>query len=941
MAQNNAAEELEEVIVTGSYIKGTPTDAPSPVSVVDRAELEQRGTPSVIDIVQSFSFSSGTENQSNQFASNNTQGTANINLRGLGLSRTLVLMNGRRMVTASMPANDGSAFVDINTIPALAIQRIEVLKDGAAATYGSDAIAGVANFNTRGDFEGLEFSGSFTDVDGSDGDFELGAIWGVAGDNYNWVTSIGYNERTELPNSERLDIITPRVDTLPTPVTFAVGAPAGLTLFGQSSTGNPGSFIPISAAAAADGVSELDAFLSTTRGFNPGLRAGLVRDPNCEAAGGVVSTSNRCGFNFVPFSNLIEDEERLQLFSELRYSLSDTTTFYGEVLYANTDIPNFKTSPSFPPAVETDPSRYIAPDHPGLVRFLSENPGIMTGGAPNAGLPPLTADFSGGAVFLGRPIGVTGPAEEGTREQTTYRFLAGLEGEFANGMTYNTSLMYSENEFNGTAIDTVTSRYSEALAGLGGPDCTGTTPGENGCLYYNPFSSAIPGSPNFDAALANSPELLEWLVDEVDQTNTSSLLVFEAVFTGQVGEFNGEPLGYAVGLQYRDEELDVDFKGLGDIDENPGVVNPLSGGRPGVFTFVRGGTDSTVDQDVYALFGELAVPLAENLDLQLALRYEDYGGNIGDSIDPKVALRWDINEMLTLRGSASTTFRAPSLNQNTGQSTALEFNGRELAFKAVDRIGNPDLDPEEAVTFNVGAIIRPSDFSEITLDYWSFSFSDPIVREDPNALITDVAAQNEGNICGFSDQIECDGLGRIARITTNFVNGPDIETNGIDLSAVYNLAEYWTFGLDLTYVNEYEVDPFQGRGSFDAAGSLNAATFVRPIPELKGAFNVNFNMENHNVRFITSYIDSYTDNASDVLLGTVFEDAIFNREIDSHVTYDLFYTFTFNEDDTVLSASVINLSDEDPPEVRADLRYDAQTHNAFGRMIKVGFKHRL
>ena len=236
-------EMLEEVIVTGSFIKGAATDAPSPVSVINRENLLQQGSPSTIDIVANLPFSSGTENQTNQFASGNTAGTANINLRGLGLSRTLVLMNGRRMVTAAAQANDGSAFVDINTIPALAINRIEVLKDGAAATYGSDAVAGVANFNTRHNFVGVEISGSYQDIDGSDGDYDLGGIWGIEGDRFNLVTSVGYRARTELPNTERLSDIRPRVDTLSAAESgnislLAIGMPDGLVLGGQSRIDN-------------------------------------------------------------------------------------------------------------------------------------------------------------------------------------------------------------------------------------------------------------------------------------------------------------------------------------------------------------------------------------------------------------------------------------------------------------------------------------------------------------------------------------------------------------------------------------------------------------------------------------------------------------------------------------------------------------------------------
>ena len=321
-----------------------------------------------------MTFSSGTENQTNQFASGNTAGTANINLRGLGLSRTLVLMNGRRMVTAAAQANDGSAFVDINTIPALAINRIEVLKDGAAATYGSDAVAGVANFTTRSDFEGFEVSGSFQDIDGSDGDYDFGAIWGLSGDNWNWVTSVGYRERSELPHTEKLSDVAPRVDTLPSALTATIGAPEGLVLFGQSTTGNPAAFIPVPLAfmEPGGGVSPENADLLRAGGLPGGLRAGFVRDPECLAAGGIISSSNRCGFNFINFSNSIEQEEHIQLFSEFSYEFSESTRLFGEVLFANSDVPEWKTSPSYPPLLEADPDRYLPADHPAPVGFCCQ-----------------------------------------------------------------------------------------------------------------------------------------------------------------------------------------------------------------------------------------------------------------------------------------------------------------------------------------------------------------------------------------------------------------------------------------------------------------------------------------------------------------------------------------------------------------------------------------
>ncbi|MEH6516399.1 MAG: TonB-dependent receptor [Halioglobus sp.] len=951
---------IEEVIITGSFIKGAATDAPSPVSVIDRDNLLQQGSPSTVDIVANLPFSSGTENQTNQFASGNTAGTANINLRGLGLSRTLVLMNGRRLVTAAAQANDGSAFVDINTIPALAINRIEVLKDGAAATYGSDAVAGVANFNTRSDFVGVEISGSYQDIDGSDGDYDLGGIWGIEGDKFNLVTSVGYRARTELPNSERLSDVRPRVDTLSAAesgnavLTF-IRAEEGLVLGGQSTTGNPAAFLPIPfGSLEPDGtVSEettaqlrigpLGAVIGPAAG---GLRTNFVRDPECVAAGGLIASANRCGFDFINFSNSIEEEEHIQLFSELTYDINDSTTLFGEVLYANSDVPEWKTSPSYPPQLETDTNRYIPPDSPALLDFVANYPGIKVGGAggPFDGAVEFPADFSGGAIFVGRPVGVTGPAEVGSREHTTFRFLAGLEGEFGGGATYTTSLIYSENKSESSTIDNLTDNLKAALEGFGGPDCSGDTAGANGCEYYNPFSSAIEGTPNYDPELANSQGLLNWMKTPLEVELTSTLTVFEFIMSDDLWDMENGSVGYAAGFQYRDEEVETEYNDVANIEISPGGLD-TTGNPEGEFTFLRGGNNGSVDQDVFAVFGELAIPLAENIDVQLAVRYEDYGGQIGDTIDPKLAVRWDLTDMVTIRSSASTTFRAPSLNQTTGNSTALEFIGRELLFKAVDRAGNPDLDAETANTFNFGVILSPMENLSLSLDYWLFDFTDAIVREDPNALVTQVATENGNVVCGVTDAIVCDVSGTtIARINTGYVNGPDIETDGLDFNANYafeGLGGYWDLNMDVSYVLNYDVDEFQGKEAFDAVGSQNAATFVRPIQEVKGNVSVNYSLENHNVRLGASYIDDYTDNFTDSLIGTSFADTAYDRTVESNTVYNLYYTFRFREGDSSISASVVNLTDEDAPYMRESLRYDAQTHNAFGRIFKVGFTHKF
>ena len=181
VAQGNS--ELEEVVITGSYIKSTGEDEASPVEVLSSDYITNTGAVDVGELTSKLSVSSGTENNPDSFTSGETQGTTNINLRGLGLTSTLVLVNGKRQTVAATVANDGSVFVDTSTIPMAALERVEILKEGATATYGSDAVAGVANFILRKDVEGIEISSGYEEIsDGGAGKTDLNILAGFGND---------------------------------------------------------------------------------------------------------------------------------------------------------------------------------------------------------------------------------------------------------------------------------------------------------------------------------------------------------------------------------------------------------------------------------------------------------------------------------------------------------------------------------------------------------------------------------------------------------------------------------------------------------------------------------------------------------------------------------------------------------------------------------------
>jgi len=240
MAQASASDgerKTDVVIVTGSYIRGTPENGAVPVSVVSSDDLEKIGNPTIVELVKSLGISSGTDGETNQFSSNGLEGLGNINLRGIGPARTLVLLNGRRMVSAPYGISESAqTFVDTNLLPTASVGRIEVLKDGAAALYGSDAMAGVVNFITNRRLEGFEVRGDFEVFDGTSGEYNASISYGYQGDNTSWVTSVGINFRPEVSFREA-DF---------TKVSFADNPQAG-----YSSIGNPGRILNLVPVAGA------------------------------------------------------------------------------------------------------------------------------------------------------------------------------------------------------------------------------------------------------------------------------------------------------------------------------------------------------------------------------------------------------------------------------------------------------------------------------------------------------------------------------------------------------------------------------------------------------------------------------------------------------------------------------------------------------------------
>jgi len=412
----SAEEVIEEIVVTGSFIRGTPEDAALPVEVLSRDDLQDVGNPTITELVRNLGISNGNLGETNQFNASGGQGNegvATVNLRGLGSARSLVLINGRRHVSIS------TIGVDISAVPTIAVERMEVLKDGAAALYGSDAIAGVVNFITRENFEGFEIRGSGQFLDESDGEFNASAIWGMNTDRARFMAAVEWDSRDKVTIPDRDWAIRPQAAN-----------PQG----GYSTIGSPGQILSI-----------------TPGGVVPGL------DPQCEPLGGTVSANgSTCFFQFTQFDNLIEEQETYKIFSEFNFDISDNVEFHAEALYSKMDMPDWNTSPSYPPQSLTGPDRSIPLDHPGVLDFQSRYPGVIP--ADTAALFTISR-MTGWGGFLGQP-------QDGSRETDTYRFATGLNGElFEGALGFDIAVSWSKRERETVTPDMYVERMAFALNG--------------------------------------------------------------------------------------------------------------------------------------------------------------------------------------------------------------------------------------------------------------------------------------------------------------------------------------------------------------------------------------------------------------------------------------------------------------------------------------------
>ena len=745
-----AADPIEEVVVTaktGSRI-ARQADSPSPLSSYAGEDVLSVGLKDIRDLVGVLSINAGSENNSDNLTQNFTVGTANINLRGLGVASTLVLLNGRRQVLSAVQTDDGSSFVDLAAlVPMLAVERVEILKDGATAIYGSEAVAGVANFITREDFEGFEVQAEYRSrvSDGSQDDLVLDAVIGGRAGEADFLLAASHLDRSSLVLIE--------VDWL---------RPA------TSGFGNPGS-------------------------FNVPSLGRTVADPQCERYAGLLQQLNDggtiCRFDYAPQVTVVPNEQRTQAWGRVDLALHGAASLWAEFGHARNDISR-DVSPSFP--VLNTP--LVSADNPGNT-------------------------FAEPVFFQGRPYGFGHPPEINYYRHDTSRLALGLDGRFSDRLEWSAAAVHAVTDALLNPRDVIAANFQAALQGFGGNGCdtSPTAPepavaGEGGCLFFNPFGSnfgARPGDPRY-----NPPELRDFIIGDYFGDGESTLTTLEANVTGFL---SGYRAGYAVGLQYRDQSLTYAYDTITRQDG---------------FAFLIGNANFEAEDDTIAAYGEFWLPLSARLEATGALRYEDYGKGVGDTLDPKLTILYRANDTFTVRGSFSTSFRAPSPFQTRGVQTnftnIVDHDGSRT-FAGRRTLGDPRLQPETSTAYNVGVSWRTANLSA-NADYWRYSFEDVLRKENAQAIV---------NANPFDPRVERTSAGTISIVNVAFINADRIDTSGIDLSARANFQRahgMFSAWAEATWLVAYDVT--NAGVEIDALGKLNRANVGAPNQRLRFAAGV-------------------------------------------------------------------------------------------------------
>jgi len=943
-AQDSSDDVLDTVVVTGSRLVKKDFVSNSPVATVNAVQFERTGAINTENLLNTLPQTvPGLDRTSN----NPGNGTATVDLRGLGANRTLVLINGRR----AQP-NGAGGIVDINTISPSMIENVEVLTGGASSVYGADAVAGVVNFILKDDFEGVEANAGYTTTQEGDGEtinanVTLGA--NTADGRGNATVNISYTDRAGVLQGARGFSETALFDNADN---------TGLEPGGSS--GVPGTSI----FAGGLGTFSPDSF-------------GIVFDANGVANPFVTSGDVNDFYNYAPVNFLQLPQERFTISTTSHYEINDHADVYLEGRFTNNTV----ASQLAPTPIFQTPANGFSLDgnpfiDPATQQILSDaiGSGVDTDGDG--------IDDTASALLRRRLVEVGPRFNQDSRNQ--FQIVVGVKGEtFVDNWDYD--LSYSEGRTQNSNFQTGNvnrGRFDQALLladadgdgnvdldANGNPTCsdTSTNGATVGCSPLNLFG---PGN--------ISPEAAAFLETAVATTDETIQRVAQFNLVGDLGEFSltDTPIGVAVGVEY----IENDF-----------TFNPSQDVAASTIAGFNGSPALAGNFDTYSAYGEASIPLlgglsfVEDLTLDVAGRVSDFS-TVGTEYNYKVGGTWTVNEQLRLRGNYNTAVRAPNIGELFAP-VAENFPGADdpcsasgapngvvtpevaaiciasgvpaavVGTAAINPAagqvrslagGNPNLDAEDAETFTIGAVITPNFIEGLTLsvDYFDVSIDDAIAAfggGTDNILTVCFTDPVQGGIGSpFCDAVNRESDGTIDFVSNQSANVAGIDLNGLDVAAQYGV-DVGEFGdLSFNYLgtvtlgNEFQA--FAGDQVFDCAGRFGN-NCGEPDPTYRHRLTTNWSKSDWSSQLTWQYIGSVDDGGDlddPVTVQTV-------SSIDAQNYINLSVTKDFGENFS-LTAGSNNLLDNDPP-VIGDNDEQANTfpatYDVFGRSFFANAKVRF
>ncbi len=915
VTQQAQGQALQRVEITGSSIKRVAAEGALPVQVITGEELSRQGITSAEQLVNELSSNSAGAN--NATSNNNvfggdvdrlTGGSANADLRGLGPAATLVLLNGRRVSTHGM----SGAAVDLNAVPMAAVDRVEILKDGASAIYGTDAIGGVMNFILKRNFTGVEVAatGNFTD-EGGGAQRRLSITAGKGNldtDGYNAMISLTLDKNDILRSSDR---------------SFANGFQPSRGLSPNSSSAPYANVINASGTA-------------------------LPSTGSTVTIGGNTSTTKYTRINLLSLQGKCDSVPTMVQFQPQLWNASLAANQY----ICNTDYgaQSMMQAPAERANLVSRANFKVGADHTAFVELVASKvttqaeltPGQFSTSAAAGNLYPVS-----GPYYLNlKNYGVN---NFDPTKPIAYRWRMDAWGKRTQENT-------SENARLLVGLEGVIGKYDYKM-GLSTGRATASMDLVNGYVYIDKLNAALASgklNPWLLPGQTQTPEA-QALIESTKayrrlQGGTTSLLQLDGSISGELMPLPAGALSFAAGYDLRRESY------LFNQDGGPECVSsltPPAAGSTSVYSNMvllcpGNAAAPKRTRNIGAVYGELAVPVTKQLELTLQARHDQYSA-IGGTTNPKVAFRYQPSPSVVFRGSVNTGFRAPSVQQLAAGEITREltapFNDPKLCptdptqcgLVGMDyRLGgNPDLKPEKSKQGTLGVVFAPMAGASFYADYWAVKLSDRIRQLTAQNIID--------NYTLFPDKFVRKADGTMDYIRAGWINAADSKDSGLDLGARFDgktTNGRWNIKVDGTYLYSHKERALATLPLVEYVGEFGLRTIYLRWKHTAG---FSYSTGPWSFGLTQTYKSGYKDQDMSTK-GT--QPATANKDVDSYALYNASVTYTGYKN-TTLTFGIRNLLNSEPPFTHHDVDdvagagWDPRVADPRGRQFVFDVKYRF